>query len=69
MRTNKVSQLLCAVKERTEPLPTAGVYLILCSCGTVYLGDTQRSISTRPPEHVRHCHVLRLPRWESHNTV
>ncbi|XP_055858904.1 uncharacterized protein LOC129921196 [Episyrphus balteatus] len=34
------------------PLETPGVYAVPCSCGSSYVGQTQRSIATRLKEHI-----------------
>lgn len=36
-----------------EPLNVPGVYMIPCSCGKNYIGETGRNISTRLTEHMR----------------
>lgn len=41
-----ICQLLRSIKNPREPLSTSGVYRIPCSCGSVYAGIIQRSIST-----------------------
>ena len=42
---------LRSVKDPICPKEGKGVYLILCSCGTPYIGETGRSISQRIHEH------------------
>jgi len=55
--THQVSDLLRSVKDARDPLSTAGVYKIPCSCGSAYIGTTKRSISTRIKEHQRNCRL------------
>ncbi|XP_072845561.2 calmodulin-lysine N-methyltransferase isoform X3 [Pogona vitticeps] len=55
--TTKIQQMLRSAKDRRDPLTTAGVYRIPCSCGQVYIGTTKRSIHTRIKEHERHCRL------------
>ncbi|KAM6473987.1 uncharacterized protein PHA67_006582 [Liasis olivaceus] len=53
--TRKIQQMLKSAKDKRDPLTTAGVYRIPCSCGQVYIGTTKCSIHTRIKEHERHC--------------
>jgi len=39
------------VKDPVNPKDMKGVYLIPCSCGTPYIGETRRSIHQRISEH------------------
>ena len=55
--TTKIQQMLWLAKDRRDPLTTAGVHRIPCSCGQVYIGTTKRSIHTRIKEHERHCRL------------
>ncbi|XP_054709465.1 uncharacterized protein LOC129219166 [Uloborus diversus] len=51
-------QRLSTISERCErPLSAAGVYKILCSCGSAYIGTTKRSVNTRMKEHQRNCRL------------
>ena len=43
---------LRSVKDPICPKDSKGVYLIPCSCGTPYIGETGRSVSQRIQEHV-----------------
>ena len=52
--------MLQSAKDKRDPLTTAGVYQIPCSCGQVYIGTTKRSIHTRIKEHERHCRLKQL---------
>jgi len=42
---------LRSVKDPVNPMDMKGVYLIPCSCGTPYIGETGRSIHQRICEH------------------
>ncbi|XP_048523240.1 uncharacterized protein LOC125504793 [Dendroctonus ponderosae] len=55
--TDKIRRLLRKSQLKTEdpPLATAGIYRIPCSCGSVYIGTTKRSVATRIEEHRRNC--------------
>ncbi|KAJ7344814.1 hypothetical protein JRQ81_000764 [Phrynocephalus forsythii] len=46
-----------SAKDKKNPLTTAGVYWIPCSCGQVHIGTTKCSIQTRIKEHERHCRL------------
>ncbi|XP_055856134.1 uncharacterized protein LOC129919304 [Episyrphus balteatus] len=48
----KVRQFLRTPKD-TIPLQNPGVYLVPCSCGSSYIGETKRAIKTRLNEHVK----------------
>nr|XP_060615668.1 uncharacterized protein LOC132765391 [Anolis sagrei ordinatus] len=56
--TKKIQQMLRSAKDKRDPLTSAGVYRIPCSCGQVYIGTTKRSAQTRIKEHERHCRLL-----------
>ena len=58
--TTKIQGMLRSTKDMREPLSTAGVYRIPCSCGDVYIGTTKCSIQTRVKEHERHCRLHQL---------
>ncbi|KAK9874835.1 hypothetical protein WA026_005651 [Henosepilachna vigintioctopunctata] len=53
--THQVRNLLRSAKDPRDKLSSAGVYKIPCSCGSVYIGTTKRSIKTRLKEHEGHC--------------
>ncbi|CAH0703385.1 unnamed protein product [Spodoptera exigua] len=36
-----------------DPLAVPGVYMIPCDCGSSYIGETRRNITTRLKEHIR----------------
>ena len=40
------------MKDPIDPKDMKGVYIIPCSCGTPYIGDTGHSINQRISEHV-----------------
>ena len=52
--------MLRSAKDKRDLFTTAGVYLIPCSCGQVYIETTKRSIHTRIKEHERHCGLKQL---------
>ncbi|XP_062837651.1 uncharacterized protein LOC134299269 [Anolis carolinensis] len=56
--TKKIQQMLRSAKDKRDPLSSAGVYRIPCSCGQVYIGTTKRSAQTRVKEHERHCRLI-----------
>ena len=58
--TTKIQQMLQSAKDKKDPLTTAGVYQIPCSCGQVYIGTRKRSIHTRIKEHERYCRLKQL---------
>ena len=49
---NTISRCLKSVKDPIDPRCHKGFYLIPCSCGKPYIGETGRSIMTRIQEHV-----------------
>ena len=55
--TKKIQECLRSAKDTSDPLATPGVYRIPCSCGSVYIGTTKRSIKTRITEHKRSCRL------------
>ncbi|MGR8650110.1 hypothetical protein ACNGQH_25240, partial [Escherichia coli] len=55
--TQQIRSALRSAKDTREPLSTAGVYRIPCSCGAVYIGTTMRSVNTRLTEHKRCCRL------------
>lgn len=55
--TTQLRDLHRSVKDSRDPLSSAGVYRIPCSCGSVYVGTTLRSIKTRISEHERNCRL------------
>ncbi|XP_055842593.1 uncharacterized protein LOC129909544 [Episyrphus balteatus] len=48
----KIRQILRSPKDKV-PLQNPGVYSVPCSCGSEYIGETKRSISTRLNEHIK----------------
>ena len=59
---NTIRNSLRSVKDPVNPKDMKGVYLIPCSCGTPYIGETGRSIHQRINEHAAN---LRLGRSKS----
>ncbi|XP_030762746.1 uncharacterized protein LOC115887456 [Sitophilus oryzae] len=55
--TRKIRDCLRPAKDKREPLSSAGIYRIPCSCGSVYIGTTKRSVGTRLTEHKRNCRL------------
>ena len=53
----KIQQMLRSAKDRRDPLTTARVYRIPCSCSQVYIGTTKWSIQTRIKEPEGHCRL------------
>lgn len=49
---NTIENSLRFVKDPIDPKDTKGVYLVRCSCGIPYIGETCRSIKQRIKEHV-----------------
>ena len=47
---NKLQGFLHTHKDKPDPSNRAGVYRIPCECGKVYIGETERNISTRLKE-------------------
>ncbi|XP_045535026.1 uncharacterized protein LOC123721196 [Papilio machaon] len=50
---SKIAQKLRSPKDRTLWSYTPGVYKINCSCGSSYIGQTKRTITSRIKEHIR----------------
>lgn len=48
---NTIKNSLRSVKDPIEPKDSKGVYLVPCSCGIPYIGETGRSIKQRINEH------------------
>jgi len=48
---NTICKSLRSVKDPIDPKDMKGVYIIPCSCGTPYIGETGRSINQRISEH------------------
>ena len=48
---NTIRNSLKSVKDPIDPRDGKGVYIIPCSCGTLYIGETGRSINQRICEH------------------
>ncbi|XP_030767016.1 uncharacterized protein LOC115890807 [Sitophilus oryzae] len=55
--TRKIKDCLRPAKDKRVPLSSAGIYRIPCSCGSVYIGTTKRSVGTRLTEHKRSCRL------------
>lgn len=53
--TKQICSMLHSTKDLRDPLTSAGVYRIRCSCGAVYIGTNGRSVKTRLTEHKRNC--------------
>ena len=56
---NTISGCLKSVKDPIDPKCHKGAYLVPCSCGKTYIGETSRSISMRIHEHatnIKHNH-------------
>ncbi|ENN82324.1 hypothetical protein YQE_01301, partial [Dendroctonus ponderosae] len=53
--TTMIPECLGSVKDRRPPLATAEIYRISCSCGSVYIGTTKRSVATIIEEHRQNC--------------
>ncbi|XP_055858997.1 uncharacterized protein LOC129921274 [Episyrphus balteatus] len=51
MPPKKIKNYLQSPKDQF-PLQTPGVYAVPCSCGSCYVGQTQRNIATRLKEHI-----------------
>jgi len=48
-----ISEFLPSPKDQVQALLSKGVYKVPCSCGSVYIGETGRSVKTRISEHSR----------------
>ena len=55
--SRKLQNSLRSAKDTRDPKTSSGVYRIPCSCGSVYIGTTKRSVNTRIKEHQRHCRL------------
>ena len=55
--TRKVQECLRSAKDKRDPLSTSGIYRIPCTCGSVYVGTTKRSVNTRIKEHKANCRL------------
>ncbi|XP_030746552.1 uncharacterized protein LOC115875272 [Sitophilus oryzae] len=55
--TRKIRDCLRPAKDKREPLSSEAIYRIPCSCGSVYIGITKRSVETRLTEHKRNCRL------------
>jgi len=55
--TRTIQQSLRSSKDKRDSLSASGVYRISCSCGSVYIGTTKRSVSARIAEHKRSCRL------------
>jgi len=51
----KLKDILSTVKDKPEPLMLSGIYEINCSCGTKYVGETERPLYKRIKEHQASC--------------
>ncbi|XP_030751509.1 uncharacterized protein LOC115879021 [Sitophilus oryzae] len=49
--TRKIRDCLRPAKDKRDPLSSAGIYRIPCSCCSVYIETTKRSVGTRLTEH------------------
>ena len=58
---NTIRRILDSAKDPIDPKIHKGVYLIPCSCGKVYIGETRRSMKIRFKEHSAD---LRLQRYQ-----
>ena len=59
---SSIRSRLPPLKDSKDDLSASGVYKIPCSCGSLYIGETGRSFSTRIKEHsadIRHERVLK----------
>lgn len=56
-KSRKIRDHLKSAKDQKDPLNSAGVYRIPCTCGSVYIGTTKRSINTRINEHKASCRL------------
>lgn len=48
----KIGSFICNVKEKLRVIP-AGIYKITCSCGGIYIGETNRPYNERVEDHLR----------------
>lgn len=46
------------IKDKRDPLASAGVYRVLCSYEKIYIGTTKRSVNTRIKEQRRCCRLI-----------
>ena len=51
--TANLQSLLCNNKSRLPANSHAGVYMLKCSCGSRYIGETKKKVSSRLEEHRR----------------
>jgi len=61
--SKKIGQISKNPKDQRPPLSSAGVYIIPCSCGKVYIGETGKMVNIRMKEHqrdVRLKHITQL---------
>ena len=57
-----LKQSFTSVKDKINPLQQSGVYKIICSCGTSYIEQTDRSFEARIKEHIvdtNHNHIAK----------
>ncbi|KAJ4434869.1 hypothetical protein ANN_23440 [Periplaneta americana] len=52
---HKISHSLVKVKDKLPYFQSAGIYMIPCSCGLKYIGQTGRTVEDRRKEHIRLC--------------
>jgi len=55
--TRTIQQSLRSAKDKRDPLSASGIYRIPCSCGSEYIGTTNRSVNTRIEEHKKSCRL------------
>ena len=59
---NTIRNSLRSVKDFVDPIEQKGVYMILCSCGKQYIGETYHSFRIRIQEHATYIkHNLTRP--------
>ena len=51
---NSLRNMLDKAKDPIDPKHKKGVYVIPCSCGRLYIGETGRSVQVRLKEHCAH---------------
>lgn len=60
---NTINRCLKSIKDPVDPKCHKGVYMVPCSCGKSYIGETSRSIHTRIQEHVTNIKHNRSKTW------
>ena len=48
---NTIGKMVDSAKDQVDPRNQKGMYIIPCSCGKVYIGETGRSLNIRFKEH------------------